>query len=272
MSCTLPTRENIIKTEDTLEKLFINEGFNNTQTKKLTNLLLNQIQTKGGGCADNDQRSTARYFMVVLSGLFTYIIQEIISLIKIVLASENTVKNDTAFKKIVDNNFVNIKAKIYSLIFSTEIAVNKLNEIERKKYESYKSGVNVISVKINNLLSSTSDILKSVAVYCLSLIYTLLGTRGLDFSLENVRKITKEIIDNIFNNLDSLINLTAENIKDGYVNYVEGKESSISIILQPIEDWICNWLYKSTGGRKLKKRKTHNNKRKYKKTFKLYNK
>ena len=78
-----------------------------------------------------------------------------------------------------------------------------------------------------------------------------------------MKAITEEIIDNICNNIGELLSLSAEKISEGYINYVEGHESTLSTILIPIENWICKWLYQSSGGKNLKKRRTHNNKRKH---------
>ncbi len=267
-SCILPTPTNLQEAENKINDKIRSEGiFNENETKTLAKLLIGEInKQRGGGCDDENQRHSARIFMISLSGLLTFIIQEVISLIKMFRENDEIIKSDSAFKNVVKNNYTPtaFKAQIISYLWSTKAGVEELSPSEKNKYYLNKSKTNVFESKVSNLLISSFDILKSVGVFCFTLIISLISTRGLEFDMENVKAITEEIINNIYNNMGELISLSAEKISEGYINYVEGKESTLSTILIPVENWICNWLYKSSGGQNVKKRRrTNNNKRKH---------
>lgn len=263
--CIPPTPKNIQKAEYIINDEIRSEGiFNEEQTYKLTESLMAEITKKtGGGCNDENQRHSARIYMITLSGVLTFIIQEVISLIKMFRDNDEKIKSDSAFKKVVNTNFssTTFKAQLFSYIWSTEAGVQELSPSEKNQYYLNKSKTSVSESKITNLLSSSLNILKTVGVFCASIIFTLISTRGLEFDIENLKAITEEIINNICNNIGELIYLSADKISEGFINYVEGNESTLSTILIPIENWICDWLYQSSGGQKLKKRRTYNNKK-----------
>ena len=265
--CMLPNQANLNEVKNEIVNDFGAEGvFDENQKAKLAASLMQMINKKsGGGCKDAAQRDAARIYLISLSGLITFILQQVISRIRDYNKPKDELIKYSAFNDIVHTKSpTTITAELYSSLFSVDAGIEQLNSAEKDKFNSFKRSLTPTYARINNLFHSSVDILKSVGVFCGTLVITLISNRGLDLNMENVQAMAKEIIDNVYNNFELLINLSSEKISEGFTDYVEGKESTLSTILVPLEDWICNWLYKVRGGQ-AKKRKTRNNKRKPKK-------
>jgi hypothetical protein len=277
-NCLIPNPENFKKTEDEISQIITDENvFTGNQTNQLTDLLMKQIKFSGGGCNNDEQEQAARFYLISLSGLITFIIQQVISRIRDLKKSDNELINESALTETVKikSSLTKVKAEVYSYLFSTTDGIQQLDPADKAFFNFIKDKTNAVDAKIKILVNSTLNILKSVGSFCAYLTFSLISSRGLDFNMENVKAMANEIIDNVYNNFNSLISLSASNISEGFINYVEGKESTLSTILVPLENWICNWLYNVRGGRKLKpgskkrkrvitKRRTRNNKKKNK--------
>lgn len=268
--CVSPNQTNLEIVKGEIKKnIGVENVFTEAENKKLTDLLMKKIsEFGGGGCKDDSEKDAAKMYLIALSGLITFIIQQVISRIRDFKKTNDELINENALAETVKikSSLTKIKAEVYSYLFSTTEGIQQLDPTEQTIFYSNRSKTTAVEAKITNLLNSTLNILKSVGIFCATIIIKLISTRGLDFNMENVQAIANEIIDNVYNNLGSLIHLTSSNISEGFTNYVEGKESTLSTILVPLEEWICNWLYNVRGGQKLKKRKTRRRNHKKRRT------
>lgn len=268
--CLIPNPTNLeIVEEEISQNIRVENVFNEDEDKMLTNLLMEQIsKTRGGSCKDDEQRQAARIYLISLSGLITFIIQHVISRIRDFTKTNHEFVSESALTETVKikSSFTKIKADVYGYLFSTTEGIQQLSPAEKTIFNSIRSKTSAVEAKITNLVNSSLNILKSVGSFCVYLTFSLISSRGLDFNMENVKAMANEIIDNVCNNLGSLIYLTSANINEGFINYVQGKESTLSTILIPLENWICDWLYHVRGGRQKRKQRSKKIKRTIRRT------
>ena len=300
--CKIPTEND----KNTLAESYLDSGiFSEEESIKIADMLLKKDTVQKGGDCTPSNRIVARYIIVTMAALLVFIIFQIVKMVRNVLKSNkeaiyqglderaSEISGQEVIKKFMDHKLLEGIYKGGDLLIKEAFGRNKEETIkilqdkgEYDKIEKYEKGTFLDSImpRLESLKDGFYDIVKVAAGIC----GTVLSKIFEEYYLQDVANLFKNI-PTIFNNfcevvitnfnLHQLLNISMEDIKDGFLKYMNNEQGILTDILIPLEDRVCDMLNVifTRGGKFMKtKTKTKNIKTKNIKTknikTKLYKK
>ena len=263
--CKIPTEED----KNTLVESYSDSGiFSEEESKKIADMLLKINTVQQGGDCTPSTRIVARYIIVAMAALLIFIISQIVKMVRNVLKSNKEaiyqdlddrateISGQEVIKKFIDLNLLEGIKKGGDLLIKQAFGRNKEETIkilqdkgEYDKIEKYERGTFLDSImpRLEGLKEGFYDIFKVAAGVC----GTVLNKIFEEYYLNNVANFLKNI-PTIFNkfcevvianfNLHQLLNISMEDIKNGFLKYMNNEQGILTDILIPLEDRICDML------------------------------
>lgn len=263
--CKIPTEDD----KNTLVESYSDSGiFSEEESKKIADMLLKKNTVQKGGDCTPSSRIVARYIIVAMAALLIFIIFQIVKMVRNVLKSNkeaiyqdlddraSEISGQEVIKKFIDLNLLEGINKGGDLLIKEAFGRNKEETIkilqdkgEYDKIEKYERGTFLDSImpRLESLKEGFYDILKVAAGVC----GTVLNKIFKEYYLNDVANFLKNI-PTIFNkfcevvianfNLHQLLNISMEDIKDGFLKYMNNEQGILTDILIPLEDRVCDML------------------------------